>query len=71
MALGRRKCRTHWLLAKTSTHENYITQVFNEFGRYLVRTIGSEYINRIRIRVDDVELWKVRNNNPAPEQASY
>ncbi len=30
MALGRRKCRTHWLLAKTSTHENYITQVFNE-----------------------------------------
>jgi hypothetical protein len=34
--------------------------VFNEFGRYIVRTIDLEDINRIRIRVDDVELWKVR-----------
>ena len=53
------------ILAKTLTDENDTTQVFNEFGRYIVRTIDLEAINRIRIRVDDVELWKVRYNNPS------
>ena len=50
------------IFAKTLTNENDSTQVFNEFGRYIVRTIDLEDINRIRIRVDDVELWKVRYN---------
>ena len=50
------------IFAKTLTDENDSTQVFNEFGRYIVRTIDLEEINRIRIRVDDVELWKVRYN---------
>jgi hypothetical protein len=31
-------------------------------GSYIVRTIDLEQINRIRIRVDDAELWKVRYN---------
>ncbi len=50
------------IFAKTLNDENDQTQVFNEFGRYIVRTIDLEDINRIRIRVDDEELWKVRYN---------
>ena len=59
------------IFAKTLTDENDTTQVFNEFGRYIVRTIDLEDINRIRIRVDDVELWKVRYNNPPTGVVSY
>jgi hypothetical protein len=50
------------IFAKTLTDENDTTQVFNEFGRYIVRTIDLENINRLRITVDDEELWKVRYN---------
>jgi hypothetical protein len=50
------------VFVKTLTDENDSTQVFNEFGRYIVRTIELEDINRIRITVDDEELWKVRYN---------
>jgi hypothetical protein len=59
------------IFAKTLTDENDTTQVFNEFGRYIVRTIDLEGINRIRIRVDDVELWKVRYNNPPTGVVTY
>ncbi len=59
------------IFAKTLTDENDTTQVFNEFGRYIVRTIDLEDINRIRIRVDDVELWKVRYNNPPTGVVTY
>ena len=48
---------------KTITDENDPVMVINEFGKYIVRTIELEEINRIRIRIDDVELWKVRYNN--------
>jgi hypothetical protein len=50
------------IFVKTLTDENDSTQVFNEFGRYIVRTIDLEDINRLRITVDDEELWKVRYN---------
>ena len=53
------------ILAKTLTDKNDASQRFTEFGRYLVRTINLEDINRIRIRVDDEELWKVRYNKKA------
>jgi hypothetical protein len=59
------------IFAKTLTDENDTTQVFNEFGRYIVRTIDLEDINRIRIRVDDVELWKARYNNPPTGVVTY
>ena len=36
---------------------------FNSQGRYIVRTIDLSEINRIRIRIDDDEVWKVRYNN--------
>ena len=36
---------------------------FNAQGRYIVRTIDLDEINRIRIRIDDDEVWKVRYNN--------
>ncbi len=59
------------IFVKTLTDENDTTQVFNEFGRYIVRTIDLEDINRIRITVDDVELWKVRYNNPPSGLVTY
>jgi hypothetical protein len=37
-------------------------QVLNEFRRHIVRIINLEDINRLRISVDDEELWKVRYN---------
>ena len=36
--------------------------VVNEFGIYVVRTVDLQAINRIRIRIDDAEVWKVRYN---------
>lgn len=50
------------ILAKTLTDSEDEVQVFNEFGRYIVRTINLEDINRIRIRSGDEELRKVRYN---------
>ena len=37
--------------------------IVNSFGTYIVRTIELEEINRVRIRIDDEEVWKVRYNN--------
>jgi hypothetical protein len=50
-------------MAITIPDEADSRQRFNEFGRYLVRTIDMSTINRIRILVDGVESWKVRYNN--------
>ena len=50
------------VLAKTITDELDDSQVFSSIGRYIVRTVELEDINRIRIMVDGVESWKVRYN---------
>ena len=47
---------------KTITSRDDTSLVVNEFGTYIVRTIELEEINRIRIRIDDQEVWKVRYN---------
>ena len=50
------------IFAKTLTDENDSTQVFNEFGRYIVRTIDLENINRIRVTVGENQMVQVRYN---------
>ena len=50
------------VLARTLESQDDTVQVFNEFGRYIVRTIDLVDINRLRITVDDSEVWKVRYN---------
>ena len=47
---------------KTVSSYNDPSLVVNEFGTYVVRTIELTEINRIRIRIDDDEVWKVRYN---------
>jgi hypothetical protein len=48
---------------KTITSLDDSSLVVNEFGTYIVRTIDLDEINRIRIRIGDDEVWKVRYNN--------
>ena len=47
---------------KTITSVDDSSLVVNEFGTYIVRTIDLDEINRIRIRIGDDEVWKVRYN---------
>jgi len=61
---------------KTINSESDPAHRFNSQGRYIVRTIELDEINRIRIRIDDDEVWKVRYNNYAdrefvPQQANF
>ena len=50
------------VFARTLDSQDDTVQVFNEFGRYIVRTIDLVDINRLRITVDDSEVWQVRYN---------
>lgn len=50
------------LFVKTLTSYTDDALVVSEFGTYIVRSIDLEAINRIRISVDNEEIWKVRYN---------
>lgn len=55
------------IFAKTLASIDDETQIFSDIGRYIVRTIDLEDVNRIRISVDGEKLWQVRYNNPPAE----
>ena len=48
---------------KTLRSDDDPSLIVNSFGTYIVRTIELEEINRVRIRIDDEEVLKVRYNN--------
>ena len=51
------------IFAKTvNTQTDDFLRVVEGVGTYIVRTIDLDDINRIRVRVDDQEIWKVRYN---------